>query len=78
METCEVEVWLVVDAPGDYGVGRTEEQALENYEDNIGGNSPRRVVKLTLTVPLPRVQEVRAALPAPPEPPDAAVRVEAA
>jgi hypothetical protein len=62
-EYATVGVWVVVDAPGDHAVGADEDAALEAYEENVGGHRPRRVVKVTLRVPLPRPRELAATLP---------------
>jgi len=63
--TTEVEVWVLVTADAEYSVGTSEEDANQRFEDECGtvqGN--RRMVKLTLTVPLPKPQELRAEIPA--------------
>ncbi len=63
-EYAEVEVWVVVDGPGDYGVGKDEEAATENYREDIGDSAgPMRVVKMTLKVPLPKIMEVTGTVP---------------
>lgn len=59
----EVEVWVIVDADGEYGVGFDEDTAADDYSNN-GSSSIRRVVRVTLNVPLPTVTEVEATLPA--------------
>lgn len=60
----EVEVWACVDGAGDYGIGKTDEDAQQAYEDDIGGNAPRRLVKLTVKVPAPAVIELTGEVPA--------------
>lgn len=59
----EIEVWVIVDADGEYGVGVDEETAGESYSDN-GSSNARRVIRVVLNVPLPTVTEVEATLPA--------------
>lgn len=61
----ELEVWVVVDANGEYGVGFDEDTASDDYSNN-GSSSNRRVIRVTLNVPLPTVTEVTATLPAVP------------
>jgi hypothetical protein len=64
METVQVEVWVIVDADGDYAVGSSMDDAGEAFDDNIGGHSPRRAVKVTLTVPKPKAVELVGTVPA--------------
>lgn len=64
VETCEVEVYVVVDSAGDYGVGRDEDEACEDYDSDIGGTSCRRIVKVKLTVPLPEAIVMTGVVPA--------------
>lgn len=59
----EIEVWVIVDADGEYGVGVDEETAGDSYSDN-GSSNARRVIRVVLNVPLPTVTEVEATLPA--------------
>jgi hypothetical protein len=61
--TAEVEIYLVVDTNGDYEVGVNEDDAPERFSENISGDSIRHMIKMTITVPLPRTIEVTAALP---------------
>ena len=64
-KTTTVEVWVLVDAVGDVEIGRDEDEVNTRWEDNIGtGGGNRRMVRVTLTVPLPRVQELTAVIPA--------------
>jgi hypothetical protein len=77
-QTCQVEVWVLVDADGDYGVGREADAASQNYADDVGGTEGnRRMVKLTLTIPLPKPMELVATIPEE-EPGEAELKVEAA
>lgn len=62
------EVYVLVDADGDYTVGKTEQEARENYGamlQPMTSMSLFRVVKATLTVSLPCVEEVEAIVPPP-------------
>jgi hypothetical protein len=61
--TTEVEIYLVVDSAGDYEVGVNEDDAAERFGENIAGDAVRHMIKMTITVPLPRTIEVAAALP---------------
>ncbi len=60
MAVHECEVWVVVDAAGDYAVGISAEAAREKYEEDIGALNEAdgfRLVKVALHVPV-SVQEV--------------------
>jgi hypothetical protein len=59
----EIEIYLVVDTSGDYEVGVNEDDATERFGENIAGDAIRHMIKMTITVPLPRTIEVSAALP---------------
>jgi hypothetical protein len=61
--TTEIEIYLVVDAGGDYEVGLTDDDATERFGENVGGDSVRHMIKMIITVPLPRTIEVAAAIP---------------
>jgi hypothetical protein len=57
-KTCEVEIFVVVDAAGDYGVGTDAENARTHYEDSVGdltNSDGFRTLKLTVTIPLPEI-----------------------
>jgi len=53
---CNLETWYVVDEEGEYGVGRSREDAEMNYQDNVQDPIPAncRVFMLTVKVPKPR------------------------
>lgn len=53
---CDLETWYVVDEEGEYGVGRSREDAETNYQDNVQDQIPAncRVFMLTVRVPVPR------------------------
>lgn len=53
-----VEVWVCVDSDGDYRVGCDEDGAVTAYDEEVGGTDGRRMVKLTVKVPLPTVIEL--------------------
>jgi hypothetical protein len=58
MALTECEAWMVVDAAGDYGVGRDKDKANEDYENEIGALSDAeglRYVQVMLKVPMPVV-----------------------
>lgn len=59
-DTATVEVWVLVDAVGDYSVGADEEAVAARYAEEVGANDSiaKRIVKVTLTVPLPRAVEL--------------------
>ena len=62
-ETADIEIYVVVDSDGDYEVGINDEEATERYGETISTSLPRRLIKMTITVPLPRAIEVTAAIP---------------
>ena len=47
----DVELYVCVDSAGDYGIGRDEDAALADYDENIGGTNARRVIQVALSVP---------------------------
>jgi hypothetical protein len=54
-------VFAIIDNTGDYGIGKTPQEAASNYEENIQSLSDAectRVVKVMLSVPLPRPVEL--------------------
>lgn len=59
----ELQVFVVVDAAGDYAAAGDEDGALEAYDDAIGGNAPRRLVRILLTVPLPEPITLKGEVP---------------
>ena len=49
------EIWLAIDTDGEYTLGHTDEEALDNYRDSIGELSgPVSLVQLIADCPLPR------------------------
>jgi hypothetical protein len=62
-EFLNVEVWVKVDADGDYSIGADQDACTDAYADDYGGDGPTRIVCVLLRVPTPRVLEVRAELP---------------
>lgn len=61
-ETTEIEIFVAVNEDGAYEVGVDEVEAGERLDENQGGHQ-RHFIKLTLTVPLPKVIEVSGSLP---------------
>lgn len=51
LTTCEI--YICLDANGDWAVSVGEEEALDAYENEIGGDSVRIVRKLTVNIPRP-------------------------
>ena len=64
-QTCEVEVFVVVDENGDYAVAKDADELGTAYDNDIGGDTglARRVLKLTVSVPLPQTVESAARRP---------------
>lgn len=53
-EPKEVEVWIVMDANGDFEVGGDRDQVMDWYAENIGGGQALRVAKITVTMCPPK------------------------
>lgn len=67
VETFPCEVWITVDADGDYAVHiRSAEDSIELFDSDIGGTKPRRTVKVTVHVPVPVVLECEVTAPSDP------------
>jgi hypothetical protein len=58
----KLDLWLVVDANGDYDVRNDRDAALEAYVEMIGGNEIRALYHLVVDAPLPATREVSVAL----------------
>ena len=63
-----VEVFVMVDEDGDYECGVDVDAATERFDDNVGGTGGRRLVRLTVKVPLPTVISLTGEVEADPEP----------
>ena len=59
-----VDVWVVVDSEGAYGVGVCEDTATESYDADNSSNGARRMVCITVSLPAPRPCPVLVTLPA--------------
>lgn len=75
MTQTQVELWLLVDENGDYVVAKEQEGLAEAYDNDIGAGADmgRRIVCVTLTVPLPAPIKLTGEVPAEPEPSELAV-----
>jgi hypothetical protein len=62
-DVCKVEVFVVVDSDGNYSIGMTEEAAGEQYDSDGNTALGRRVILLTVDVPLPVVVELHGIAP---------------
>jgi hypothetical protein len=65
-QTIEVEVWVLVDASGDYAVAKDAAAAVEAYEGEVQAlteSGGHRLVKLTVKVPLPATVELVGEVP---------------
>lgn len=64
-----VEVWVWVDADGNYEVAGSADELKAKWEENIGevDAAPRRLVRATLNVPTPKLVEVEATISEEPE-----------
>ena len=64
--TKEIEIFILIDGDGDFGVGEHEESAKDDYKDNIsvgfeeniGSGSGYRFYKIVAKLPLPFIREV--------------------
>lgn len=65
LKTIELEVWVLLDQCGDYGVGKDMETACTNYKEEVGSldDLHHRYIKVTLTVPLPGPVELKGTVP---------------
>lgn len=52
-------VWIVVDESGEYEIGKTVDEAIEAYRNNIDINVAVRIVRTEIEVALPRVLNLR-------------------
>lgn len=62
----ECEVWILIDEDGDYGIGKTSEDAATHYGEDVtelDGSLGTRRVCITLRVPLPTAFEITADIP---------------
>jgi len=50
----ETECFICIDADGDYRTGECEETARDRYNQEVGGDSARRIVRVVLQIPLPK------------------------
>jgi hypothetical protein len=58
-----IQVYVMIDPDGSYETGSTADEVAERYNDSIGGDYPRRLVKLQLTLALPKTDLVKIDLP---------------
>lgn len=63
--TKQIEVWILIDENGDYATGVDAEEAACEYESDIGcgDDTAKRLIKVTLNVPLPVVVELTGDVP---------------
>lgn len=58
--TTDLNIHLVVDEHGDFGLGDTSENARDNYNDCFGEGKCTNEVRIELSVPLPQVLKANA------------------
>jgi hypothetical protein len=63
MEPKKIEIWVVLDAEGDYAVGVDRDQAVERFEEEIGGTAGARLAKITVTMTPPVEVEANVSIP---------------
>jgi hypothetical protein len=56
-EKVSIEIWIVMDADGDFAVDGDESVAKDLFDENIGGSGPRRIVKLKVLMSPPAVED---------------------
>ncbi len=60
----KLEIWVVYDADGNFEVhSEGASEAMEKYSDEIGGDEPRRCVKVVLKAPEPMVAVLTGEVP---------------
>jgi len=59
----DVEVFVMVNGDGEYEVGTSDTEAQERFEENCTTEGGRRLIKITLKVPLPEVVEIEGEVP---------------
>ena len=65
MDFKEIEVWVMMDADGDYVTATDDEALAERWESDIGGVPVgSRVFKIVLKVEMPPFLELSATVPA--------------
>lgn len=67
METCEIEVWVLVDEDGNAVADCNPDHLKDEYEADVGEletHVARRVVKITLTIPKPQAVSLACVIPA--------------
>ena len=60
----EVELWVVVNADGESGVGSDEGAAVGSYDENYGSGGVVRRIKVVLLVEVPEPTCVEVTVPA--------------
>jgi hypothetical protein len=58
-----VHIAVMLDDEEDYEVGKTADDAANNYDDNIGGIRPREAWEFDIDLPLPQTNRVSASVP---------------
>lgn len=59
----EIEVWIVMDSDGDYAVGADRDNAIENFENEIGNPAGARIVCLRTKMAAPEESEIDVEVP---------------
>jgi hypothetical protein len=57
------EIFLIVDSNGDGALGLGYDHATENYDNEVGGGSGRRIIKINAKVALPEDAEIDITVP---------------
>lgn len=56
-ERKEIELFVILDSNGDYGVGADLETAETDFNENIGGEQARRIIRVVLHATVPEEME---------------------
>lgn len=60
----QCEVWMVIDESGNHAVGTTQEEAQESYNDIHNEDGCKRMVCVTVSIPVPEPVKVAVTVPA--------------
>lgn len=59
----EIEIWVMVNEEGEYEAGACDDDAVQRFEENCTSGINRRLIKITLNVPLPETIELEGEVP---------------
>ena len=62
-EPVECEIAIVMDTDGDWIVRKWDDHLMSEFDDEIGGDHPRRVIKITAKMAPPVLQQAIITVP---------------